>query len=104
MALAKALYACCMLVCFSGTISSFWDLQFVNRLVTDSHDEVPVGGFLHSCTSQLTPIALDPGQFTAMHRFGDSRRLVIVDTPGFDDTYVDDVEILTRISDWLATS
>ena len=94
-----------MLVCFSGTISSFWDLQFVNRLaMTDSHDEVPVGGFLHSCTSQLTPIALDPGQFTAMHRFGDSRRLVIVDTPGFDDTYVDDVEILTRISDWLATS
>ncbi len=93
-----------MLLCFPSTISSFWDLQFVNRLLSDSQDEVPVGAFLHSCTSHLTPIALDPGQFTAMHRFGDSRRLVIVDTPGFDDTYVDDVEILTHISDWLATS
>ncbi|KAF9002496.1 hypothetical protein BDQ17DRAFT_1326610 [Cyathus striatus] len=31
-------------------------------------------------------------------------RVIILDTPGFDDTYVDDAEILRRISVWLATS
>ena len=31
-------------------------------------------------------------------------RVIIVDTPGFDDTYVDDVEILRRIGVWLASS
>lgn len=34
----------------------------------------------------------------------EGRRVVIVDTPGFDDTYIDDSEILRRIAVWLATS
>ncbi|KAG2119830.1 P-loop containing nucleoside triphosphate hydrolase protein [Suillus discolor] len=33
-----------------------------------------------------------------------SRRVILVDTPGFDDTYVDDSEILRRIAVWLASS
>jgi len=32
------------------------------------------------------------------------RRLVLVDTPGFDDTNVSDSEILRRIAVWLAYS
>ncbi|TFK18903.1 hypothetical protein FA15DRAFT_697853 [Coprinopsis marcescibilis] len=32
------------------------------------------------------------------------RRLILVDTPGFDDTYADDTEILRRIGTWLAAS
>ncbi|KAG6814070.1 hypothetical protein H0H92_003117 [Tricholoma furcatifolium] len=32
------------------------------------------------------------------------RRVVFVDTPGFDDTYIDDSEILRRIAVWLAKS
>ena len=32
------------------------------------------------------------------------KRLVLVDTPGFDDTMRDDVEVLRNISVWLAES
>ena len=31
-------------------------------------------------------------------------RVVLLDTPGFDDTYVDDVKILKHIAEWLAES
>ncbi|KAH7904231.1 hypothetical protein BJ138DRAFT_963949, partial [Hygrophoropsis aurantiaca] len=33
-----------------------------------------------------------------------SRHIVFVDTPGFDDTYIDDMEILRCIAVWLADS
>ncbi|KAG1740774.1 P-loop containing nucleoside triphosphate hydrolase protein [Suillus paluster] len=57
----------------------------------------PVGHDLQSCTA------------TIQHAFcpypgNRSRRIVFVDTPGFDDTFVDDSEILRRIAVWLATS
>lgn len=39
-----------------------------------------------------------PGEFKDLQ----SRRLVIVDTPGFDDVKISDQEILRRISAWLA--
>lgn len=32
------------------------------------------------------------------------RRLILVDTPGFDDLFLEDTEILRRISVWLAAS
>jgi predicted GTPase len=31
-------------------------------------------------------------------------RLVLLDTPGFDDTHEEDVEILKRIAKWLEVS
>ena len=37
-------------------------------------------------------------------RVDESRRLILVDTPGFGDTHVDDTEILKQISVWLACS
>lgn len=32
------------------------------------------------------------------------RRIILVDTPGFDDTYIDDARVLTRIALWLTRS
>ncbi|KAF8064962.1 P-loop containing nucleoside triphosphate hydrolase protein [Lyophyllum atratum] len=56
-----------------------------------------VGHNLKSETAQLQHIVLsypkDP-----------SRRIILVDTPGFDDTYLADSEILRRIAVWLARS
>jgi len=53
------------------------------------------------CTANLEPVVVDPGQmFPSLKNY----RVIIVDTPSFDDTFVGDVEILKRIATWLATS
>ena len=57
-----------------------------------------VGHDVSSCTSKLQYAIVDTPPLLVGHR------VIIVDTPGFDDTYVDDVEILRRISVWLASS
>ena len=59
---------------------------------------VKAGHRLQSCTAEIQPVIMDP------HPNDPSRRLVFVDTPGFDDTYVDDAEIHRRIAAWLALS
>ena len=59
---------------------------------------VEVSHRLHSCTTKIEPVIMDP------HPNDPSRRLIFVDTPGFDDTYIDDTEILRLISVWLALS
>ncbi|KAF9449504.1 hypothetical protein P691DRAFT_614340, partial [Macrolepiota fuliginosa MF-IS2] len=52
-----------------------------------------IGHSLESCTSEISAIRVQvPGE-----DFG----LVLVDTPGFDDTYKSDLQILELISDWL---
>jgi hypothetical protein len=56
-----------------------------------------VGHDLSSCTSTLQYAVVDPSPL-------EGHRVIIVDTPGFDDTYEDDVEILRRIAVWLASS
>ncbi|KAH7925402.1 hypothetical protein BV22DRAFT_1034079 [Leucogyrophana mollusca] len=60
-------------------------------------DLTKVGHSLESCTAALTH-AIVP------YPYDRSRRIVFVDTPGFDDTYEDDAEILRRIAVWLARS
>jgi len=52
---------------------------------------------LQSCTPEIQ-------RFIVPHPGDPSRRIIFVDTPGFDDTYVDDAEILRRISIWLTRS
>ena len=60
-----------------------------------------VGHKLTSCTPNLEPVVVDPGQmFPSLKNY----RVIIVDTPGFDDTFVGDVEVLKRIATWLTTS
>lgn len=58
----------------------------------------PVGKELHSSTANVHHYIVDK------HPFDDDRRLILVDTPGFDDTYNDDAEILRRIAFWLGRS
>ena len=57
-----------------------------------------VGHDVSSCTSRIQYAIIDDPSLLK------DRRIIIVDTPGFDDTYEDDVEILRRIAVWLASS
>ncbi|KAG6833278.1 hypothetical protein H0H87_009453 [Tephrocybe sp. NHM501043] len=68
---------------------------FVNAVANNAF--AVVGHNLKSETAQLQPIILQ-------HPNNPARRIIIVDTPGFDDTYAADSEILRRIANWLAQS
>ncbi|KAJ3517074.1 hypothetical protein NLJ89_g728 [Agrocybe chaxingu] len=72
---------------------------FINRLL--GKDLLEVGHKLSSCTVNLRPVIYEHRLNTPSLR---GRRGIIVDTPGLDDTYVGDVEILTRIAGWLERS
>ncbi|PPQ72512.1 hypothetical protein CVT26_004027 [Gymnopilus dilepis] len=67
---------------------------------------VRIGHDLESCTSELQPIPIPfdiaTNALPGVKLEGKDRRLVIVDTPGFDDTYENDSAILQRIAEWLA--
>jgi GTPase Era involved in 16S rRNA processing len=73
-------------------------MQFINNLVGE--DVVSVSQSMESCTTDITHIVVD----TPNNPFFNGRRLIVVDTPGFDDTKGDDLEILRRIALWLASS
>ena len=53
---------------------------------------------ISSCTSTIQYTIVDNPPLRRGHR------VIIVDTPSFDDSYEDDVEILLRIAVWLASS
>ena len=55
---------------------------------------------MESCTTDITPVVVE----IPNNPFFDGRRLIVVDTPGFDDTNGNDLEILRRIALWLASS
>ncbi|KAJ2936283.1 hypothetical protein H1R20_g811, partial [Candolleomyces eurysporus] len=78
--------------------------SFINSLLRrlGSTKCVVVGEELVSCTSQLESIIIE-GQTNNWKRIK-GHRIVIVDTPGFDDTYVGDFVILQRIAKWLEES
>ena len=60
-----------------------------------------VGHDIGSCTTDVARIVVDP--IPGFPRLK-GHRLVLLDTPGFNDTLVDDVVILKRIVAWLADS
>lgn len=66
--------------------------QFVNR-ATNS-DAFLVGNGLRSCTSE---IQVSP-QFLV-----DDHPVILIDTPGFNDTVTEDADVLKNISAFLAT-
>ncbi|KAH6905909.1 hypothetical protein BKA70DRAFT_1430326 [Coprinopsis sp. MPI-PUGE-AT-0042] len=72
---------------------------FIRNYTGDGN--VVVGHTLESCTSQ---VAWYQARFPVPYANELwRRRLILVDTPGFDDSRLaSDVEILTRVSDWLA--
>ncbi|KAJ2931923.1 hypothetical protein H1R20_g5182, partial [Candolleomyces eurysporus] len=78
--------------------------SFINYLLRylGSEKRVLVGEDLVSCTSQVESIIIE-GQTNHWKRIK-GHRIVIVDTPGFEDTYVGDFVILQRIARWLEES
>jgi len=64
--------------------------QFVNRAT--ENDAFLVGNGLRSCT---TEIQVSP-QFLV-----DDRPVILIDTPGFNDTVMDDADVLKSISAFL---
>ncbi|KIM39591.1 hypothetical protein M413DRAFT_74822, partial [Hebeloma cylindrosporum] len=65
---------------------------FIN--IAFGEDVAQVGHTTTSCTKQPLPITINRKGY----------RLVLLDTPGFDDTHAEDVEILKRIAKWLEVS
>ncbi|KAF9789658.1 P-loop containing nucleoside triphosphate hydrolase protein [Thelephora terrestris] len=60
-----------------------------------SHSNLQVGASLRSCTDEVQLA----DEFTL-----DGRHVVLVDTPGFDDTTKSDTDVLRMIADFLATT
>ena len=63
--------------------------QFINAVT--GNPEKAKAALLQSATQNVTP-------YTISHH---GLRVVLVDTPGFDDTLRPDMDILRRIADWL---
>jgi hypothetical protein len=66
--------------------------QFINLV---SGSDLDVGKGLRSCTNTVEPA----GAFNL-----DGRRVVLIDTPGFDDSTRSDTDVLKMIAAFLATS
>ncbi|KAF8055864.1 P-loop containing nucleoside triphosphate hydrolase protein, partial [Lyophyllum atratum] len=69
--------------------------MFVNILMGKA--VASVGNDLESHTAEVQ-------HFIYTHSTFPKGRIILIDTPGFDDTYIDDREILRRIAIWLARS
>ena len=67
-------------------------IQFIG---VASGSQLPVGMGLESCTAEVQL----SNEFIV-----DGRRVILIDTPGFDDTNISDAETLNRIAVFLATS
>ncbi|KAH9483484.1 hypothetical protein JR316_0002952 [Psilocybe cubensis] len=87
---------------------------FINAIVAKEFDEIDsssmkpclmeVGHGLVSCTKDVQASCIkSPMDLVRMQQMLD-HSVVLVDTPGFDDTYRDDFEILQKIADWLKES
>ncbi|KAF6749527.1 P-loop containing nucleoside triphosphate hydrolase protein [Ephemerocybe angulata] len=76
----------------------------INTLLraTGNKEVAIVGRELSSCTVDLLPVRIKglASRYDALEN-GD---VIIVDTPGFDDTKASDFEILKRIAEWLKQS
>ena len=67
-------------------------LQFINRA---SGSDLRIGMGLESCTAEVKLA----NEFTL-----DGKGVILIDTPGFDDTTKSDTEILKLIAAFLATT
>lgn len=67
------------------------NLQFINLV---SRSNLEVGTALESCTPEVQP---------ANEFMLDGMRVLLIDTPGFDDSTETDTAILKKIAEFLAT-
>ena len=80
---------------------NFHHCQFLNRAL--GPNTFQVGDKLASCTSTFSSRAVlhAPGQRTMRDNMLPGRHIVLVDTPGLDDTQLEDIRLLGRVSEWL---
>ncbi|KAJ2914249.1 hypothetical protein MD484_g6180, partial [Candolleomyces efflorescens] len=79
-------------------------IKFVNN-VFNGATVAETSNQFESCTKQLAHYIMPiPTHWATRYHLGANRRLVLVDSPGFDDTNVSDSEILRRIAVWLSKS
>ncbi|KAJ2914234.1 hypothetical protein MD484_g6178, partial [Candolleomyces efflorescens] len=77
--------------------------KFVNNVFKKTMARTDDG--FTSCTEKLAHYIMQiPEKLATQYHIAGNRRVVLVDTPGFDDTNVSDSEILRRIAVWLAKS
>ncbi|KAF8667442.1 50S ribosome-binding GTPase [Rhizoctonia solani] len=82
----------CLIALFGATGTGKTTVRFINNATKST---LKVGYDLDACTKDVEtspPIQLD------------GRKVQLFDTPGFDDTYLSDTEILTRITGFLTAS
>jgi len=65
---------------------------------------MPIGHGLSSCTNDVFASRLSFDVVYESFSVFKNHRLIIVDTPGFDDTYEGDLNILHKIGKWLDNS
>jgi hypothetical protein len=53
--------------------------------------ETNVGNELESCTAEVQPVSFE----------FDEKHVLLLDTPGFNDTNLSDTEVLKQIASWL---
>ncbi|TFK19924.1 P-loop containing nucleoside triphosphate hydrolase protein, partial [Coprinopsis marcescibilis] len=76
--------------------------SFINTLT--GREDASVGDDLRSKTQKLQAITMNmPAQFQMMYPKLSSCRIVLVDTPGFEDPNVSEYETLRKIAVWLAS-
>lgn len=75
----------------------FLFLKFIDLLTGASDQDRRAGSTLRSVTSQIEAT-------TVVYPFDEDKRVVLVDTPGFDDTTRSDMQILQMISEWLQST
>ncbi|THU87674.1 hypothetical protein K435DRAFT_867062 [Dendrothele bispora CBS 962.96] len=72
---------------------------FINHLFGDGKEHVRVGHDLTPCTANITPIIIPSVNQNPTNPNLQSSRIIMLDTPGFDNTLESDAEILKRIAD-----
>lgn len=77
--------------------------KFINALIGET--KVEVGHSYKSCTVSLQPVNI-PQRLVEENLPGwgpgHVKDVILVDTPGFDDTHTSDSDILKSIANWLA--
>ncbi|PPQ70200.1 hypothetical protein CVT25_011551 [Psilocybe cyanescens] len=74
--------------------SAAWDI-FINSVV--GKELMTVGHEIDSCTTEVLEASIDTSPFILDFPWLANRRVVLVDTPGFNDTYKEDADILRMI-------
>jgi predicted GTPase len=90
----------------SRTETHLSSIQLINSLVDDETKHRTVGHRMVSETSETSVVVVEraPSQYAALNHLLNDRRIVLVDTPGFNDTTMNDAVVLTSISQWLLAS